>query len=344
MLIEPLSLLVTLSLTAAPTFELPFKPAPAAFRPAERAVTNWRMQSVTNLDISGARIAAFVPGADAKSLPRCVRLNNYWCIKKAGWAGEIASDAEGHVAFASAREGAEVAALLLRRYYLDYGLKSARAIVSRWAPAQCGLLIGSGGNGRSVTLGGLTTRGIGTTLRARWLASHGRAGIGKSSVARGAAKDKSRTAAIRPSIVRTNVSSLIKTPSIALGMGEATQPLTRDPVRLALLPFPGTAMGGDPRKIQSRAAAPVTTCAGESARIANYAARAADGVGGPDTDLMLFDSFGKPLPALARVLVNMASVEIGPLAVQSALVSAAIEAAAKASEAARLAKDASAKR
>ena len=126
-------------------------------------------------------------------------------------------------------------------------------------------------------------------------------------------------------------------------MGEAAQPLTRDPVRLALLPFPGMAMGGDPRKAQRLSAAPIASCGGESARIANYAARAADGVAGPEADLMLFDSSGKPLPALARVLVNMASVEIGPLAVQSALVSAAIEAAAKASETARLAKETAAK-
>ena len=337
MLIEPLSLLISLSLAVAPAIQLPFKLAAPTFRPVERAVTNWRMQSLSNLDIPAPRIAAFVPTADSKSLPRCVRLNNYWCIKKAGWAGEIASDAEGHVAFASARKGAEVAALLLRRYYVDYGLKSARAIVSRWAPAQCGMMVASSG-GRSVALGGLTTRGIGTTLRARWLASHGRAGTGH--VARSATKNKTKIAGLRQSVVRTNVSSLIKTPSIAVGMGEVSQPLTRDPVRLALLPFPGMAMGGDPRKTQSRASVPISSCASETNRIANYAARASDGVAGSDADLLLFDASGKPLPALARVLVNMASVEIGPLAVQSALVDAAIDAAAKASEAARLAKNA----
>ena len=49
-------------------------------------------------------------------LPRCIRLNNYWCIKKAGWTGEVASDSEGHVAFSSSLEGAMVAVRLLRRY------------------------------------------------------------------------------------------------------------------------------------------------------------------------------------------------------------------------------------
>ena len=67
--------------------------------------------------------------------PRCVKLNNYWCVKRAGWAGEIAADADGHVAFASALEGAMVAVMLLRRYYLVYDRHTAQAIISHWAPA-----------------------------------------------------------------------------------------------------------------------------------------------------------------------------------------------------------------
>ena len=65
-----------------------------------------------------------------------MRLNNYWRIKSARWNGKIASDAEGHVAFSSAHERAVVAAQLLRRYYVNYGHRSALAIVSRWAPSE----------------------------------------------------------------------------------------------------------------------------------------------------------------------------------------------------------------
>ncbi len=66
-----------------------------------------------------------------------MKLNNYWCVKRARWAGEIAADAEGHVAFAPAIDGALAAVMLLRRYYLDYNRRSALAILSHWAPAQC---------------------------------------------------------------------------------------------------------------------------------------------------------------------------------------------------------------
>ena len=81
---------------------------------------------------------AVLSGYTPAAVSRCVKLNNYWCIKKAGWNGEIASDPDGHVAFVSAYGGAVVAALLLRRYYIDLGLRSARAIVTRWAPPECG--------------------------------------------------------------------------------------------------------------------------------------------------------------------------------------------------------------
>jgi hypothetical protein len=108
------------------------------YQPVERAVDNWRLESATNLDLSPVPALTVAFGGDLPQTPRCVKLNNYWCIKRAGWNGEIASDSDGHVAFASALEGAAVAALLLRRYYVELGRHSARAIVARWAPAQCG--------------------------------------------------------------------------------------------------------------------------------------------------------------------------------------------------------------
>ncbi|PPD11550.1 MAG: hypothetical protein CTY30_09640, partial [Methylocystis sp.] len=111
-------------------------PSPA-YQPQARAVDNWRFESALALEMAPVAAIRRALGAEAGEPARCVKLNNYWCIKSAGWNGEIAADADGHVAFASAEEGAAVAALLLRRYYVAYGRRTARAIVERWAPAQC---------------------------------------------------------------------------------------------------------------------------------------------------------------------------------------------------------------
>jgi hypothetical protein len=107
------------------------------FKPVSREVSNWRFEAMAKLD-SPIDFATRTMASKRDVVPRCIRLNNYWCIKRAGWAGEIAADAEGHVAFASVEEGAIVAAKLLRRYYMDFGRHDALAIISHWAPAQCG--------------------------------------------------------------------------------------------------------------------------------------------------------------------------------------------------------------
>ena len=113
-------------------------PSPrAAFDAARRAVSNWPAEATGNLDPSPKTKEDMASKKGPPDFPRCVMLNNYWCIKRARWAGEIAADAEGHVAFASAIDGAIAAAMLLRRYYLDFNRRSALAIVSRWAPPQC---------------------------------------------------------------------------------------------------------------------------------------------------------------------------------------------------------------
>ncbi|MDE2579255.1 MAG: hypothetical protein KGL46_10645 [Hyphomicrobiales bacterium] len=292
-------------------------PAAPVFRASDRAVDNWRREGALNLDIGLEASAQLLAGRDIKGLSRCVKLNNYWCIKKAGWPGEIASDSEGHVAFASAREGAAVAALLLRRYYIDYRLKSARAIVQRWAPAQCGgaVVARRGRAGRALAgrmnLGpepkGLTTRGLGSTVRARWLARHGQ------RPHRSVVPDRLAGASMR-------------TPTIAAGIGSA------EPVRLAMLPFPGVALGPAPgvkaAPLPPLPALPARSCPSENARILNYATNMASGVAaGPDADLKLFEADGKPTAVLAQVLFNMAGVEIGPLGARRALVEKAMAAA-----------------
>lgn len=296
-----------------------------AYRPAERAVDNWRRQGALHLDLPPEQALALALGRDFKGLSRCVRLNNYWCVKKAGWTGEIAADAEGHVAFASAAEGAAGAAQLLRRYYIDFNLRTARAIVQRWAPAQCLAPVAMRAPARRVAgrrlLGpepkGLTTHGLGSTLRARWLAAH-RPAMG--------AKKRGRIAGVRRSVVPDRAGAMMKTPTIVAGMGamEANASKALAPVRLAMLPYPGVAMGPDPRIGASLPPLPKFSCAPETQRIANYATSIAAGVAsGPDADLALFDADGKPTPNFAKALFNMAAVEIGPLRATQALVDAA---------------------
>jgi hypothetical protein len=68
-----------------------------------------------------------------------------------------------------------------------------------------------------------------------------------------------------------------------------------------------------------------TDCSGELARIANYAAHVAEGVvASPNDDLLLFTTDGQPTGNLAKVLANMAAVEIGPDRPRNALVTAAV--------------------
>jgi len=297
-------------------------PAPVLYQPVERAVSNWRLQAALHLEGLPERRVGFITGAaPPANLPRCIRLNNYWCIKSARWNGEIATDNEGHVAFSSADEGATVAAQLLRRYYIDFGRKSAMAIVSRWAPAECGRpVVSRAVSGRKPgakplpparsKADSLAVRGIGGTLRARWLASH----------RPGGARRGGRVAVVR-SRVPDRATPMLRAPSIAIGMGEriAPAPIALAPVRLASLELPASIGKPEP-------AVPMFSCAGDMARIRNYAGKIIEGVAANDTaDLKLFDEQGLPTANLTRAMLNMASVEIGPFRVETSLVSRAVD-------------------
>ncbi|WP_374305501.1 hypothetical protein [Methylocella sp.] len=276
-----------------------------------RAVSNWRLEAARHLDAPAPELARRLD--EAAQPPRCVKLNNYWCVKRAGWDGEIASDGEGHVAFASAPEGALVAIALLRRYALSYNLRSAQAILARWAPAQCGLAASRGRVAPPpVRLAALAPRGIGSTLRARWLAGHRPGGAPKSAAA----------ARPRVSIVIDRRTRMIEAPEIAVGMGErsASEP-PRGAVRLVSLD--GAGLGA----LAPSAPAAGVSCASEAARVRAYAARAVEGLGiGPDDDLLLFSPDGAAGPRLAPFLRNMARVEIGPLGAREDLIRDAIAA------------------
>jgi hypothetical protein len=329
-----------LSLAQAPVATPAFPPIvkAAAFRASEQVVDNWQTQAVLDLDLRVTTALSWLAGKAPANLPRCIRLNNYWCIKKAGWSGEIGADPEGHVAFASAREGAVVAILLLRRYYLQYGRKSARAILAHWAPAQCPQPVVASGDQLSFSapsLVPLAKHGLGNTLRARWLAAHGRGGTVRTRMG-------AREAAPRRSVVPDRPSRAIAAPKIALGGASPEPPLVLEPpIKTEALRSASTRGSASSRHPALLPGTPVVAatpllpgvpprtggCPAEGARLANYAAHAIEGIArSEDEDLKLFGADGRPLAALPRLLANMAAVEIGPYRADTKLIEAAVEA------------------
>ena len=333
-----IALLAPIAASLAATGEGDEAPAPPQFLPAARSVSNWRAQAGGNLDLPSERAQALASGAEEKGMTRCVRLNNYWCVKGVGWNGMLAADAEGHVAFASAEEGAAVAALLLRRYYLSYSRRSAQAIVSRWAPAECRVTrvasrastiplpplrpgakspvgIAQTRNKLGPAPDALSTRGVGQTLRAHWLAR----GHGKVAKA-----------------PRTHIAErlppMLRAPSIAVGLGE--KPMAMPELKLASLTMPGL------EPLRPEPLRPILNCASETNRLQAYAQKASAGVASsPDEDLALFTPEGEPTPHLARVMENMSAVEIGPLRADKAVIAAGIARAMEAIRQAQAAKE-----
>ncbi len=312
MILETLMLLLALATPPkAPRLRLAPAPllalaAPAAYQPQERAVGNWRFESALGLDLPPLGALKQLAGTTPTQTPRCVKLNNYWCIKRAGWNGEIASDPDGHVAFASAEEGAAVAALLLRRYYVDLKRHTAREIASRWAPSQCAapaLAFGvSSGVSRMLPQRpvpmGLAPHGLFNTVRARWLATH---------LPGGAPRAGFRRARPAPRVRLTSLAPASTTPSIIAREASETEPKTRISAHEEAPP------------------APLVNCSEDLIRINNYATHIAEGIApNADQDLHLFTADGQPTENLARALANMAAVEIGPLRAHPSLVAFAV--------------------
>ncbi len=322
MVLESLMLLLALATPPkAPRLRLAPAPllalaAPAADQTQERAGGNRRFESALGLDLPPLGALKQFAGTTPAQTPRCVKLNNYWCIKRAGWNGEIASDPDGHVAFASAEEGAAVAALLLRRYYIEFKRHTAREIASRWAPSQCAAPAMAFGVSHGVSrmlpqrpvpmgLGmlpqrpipmGLAPHGVFNTVRARWLAAHLPGGAPRVGLHRA-----------RPAVSQASLAPASSTPSIIAHETSETEPKTRIFAHVDASP-----------------ATPLD-CSGDLIRINNYATHIAEGIApGPDQDLHLFTADGQPTENLARALANMAAVEIGPLRAHPSLVAFAV--------------------
>jgi hypothetical protein len=293
----------------APSIEREGRPLGVRYEEAARQVTNWRLEAADDLEPRPLAAFAALVQADRPIVTRCVRLNNYWCIKRSRWNGEIGSDAEGHVGFETAESGADAAALLLRRYYLDFGRRSALEIVRRWAPAECNRIDGPGG------LVALAVKGIGATLRARYLASRGGGGKVRFTTRR----PGGRVSAIIPRAVPT-----FRVPDIAVGMGEhlAKKNASPAPARRAPLP-PRRTVTASANAAAAKPAA--TVCSPDEGRIRNYAARIVEHLDlGPADDLDLFAPDGTPKPNLRAVMLAMSSVELGLLRASADLVDGAI--------------------
>ena len=312
------------------------------FDAEERAVTNWRVETATALDPAPIAALAALVDADRPVVTRCVRLNNYWCIKSARWEGEIGTDEEGHVGFASAQSGADAAATLLRRYYLEFGRRSARDIVRRWAPAECYFASGGGapiaGGAPAaatgpITLGNLAVRGIGATLRARYLASRrkGRVAANRSRPAAGPRAPAPRVATGMPRALPA-----VRIPEVAAGAGEGGGLTISSALPYRVTPPRSLASRAAPVRVAAATAAAATevappapaprlTCAPDELRLRNYASRIADALGvGSDDDLKLFEADGAPTRNLAPVLLAMSGFELGTLRARSDLVEGAV--------------------
>jgi hypothetical protein len=244
---------------------------PATFSADGRAVSNWREEAVEDLYPTPLSALAVALKAERPVVTRCVKLNNYWCIKSARWNGEIGTDDEGHVGFASAEHGADAAVRLLRRYYLDLDRKSALDIVRRWAPAECRI---AGASGPPTTL---AVRGIGNTLRARWLAGRRTRPARTKVAAVGAAVPiPQKPAASRVSAVPLRPLPAVSMPSIMAGVSapkpsvSATLP-ARTPQRRQPTP---TSVAAAKAVAQRPGAARVTAAPSRPARVASAPAKA----------------------------------------------------------------------
>lgn len=276
----------------------------ARYAAAERATSNWRGEAVRTLSPLPVAALAVGAGAERPVVTRCVKLNNYWCIKRAGWTGEIGFDDEGHVGFASAERGADAAVTLLRRYYLEFGRRSALDIVRRWAPPGTCYAAGAPYRGPA-----LAVHGLGNTLRARYLASKGRR-VGAPATPRLAAAAPRKPALASPGLAappnrvaaarapaprpaaqaapRTRVSAVplrplpsFRMPDIAAGMG-GQRVVTLSASLAAPAPRrPAPVVAAAPRRATLAAAAPRPNPAAAAPRAASRPAAAAPSTASP---------------------------------------------------------------
>lgn len=312
-----------------------------------RAVSNWRGEAGAHLRPVSLAFVARHAFTEPAFVARCVKLNNYWCIKRARWQGEIGGDGEGHTGFASAADGADAAAQLLRRYYREFGRRTALSIVRRWAPAECRIAAAPKATASRPVSAGLAPLGLGRTVRARFLARHGRGGVPKRAMAvrggplrvqpwsplarmgRSPAPKPVRIAAAGPparTILPAPAATVVMNPADSLAASTESSSASRLAERFAResAALPSIAAGGAAIPLLDLSV-PAPLCGNDEVRIRNYATRIAASVGlKVEDDLALFDAEGRPTPRLAPVMLAMSHVELGALRAGPDLVEAAV--------------------
>jgi hypothetical protein len=68
---------------ASGNFTPPATATEVAFDAARRSVSNWPSEAIENLDLSAKTKVDMASKTGTPEFPRCVMLNNYWCIKRA---------------------------------------------------------------------------------------------------------------------------------------------------------------------------------------------------------------------------------------------------------------------
>lgn len=268
----------------------------SAFRASSADVENWRVEAAIHLKLPSKGTLLLLLGAKSETVPRCVKLNNYWCIKGKGWTRQLGSDGNGHSAFEAAPAGARAAAILLRHYYVDLHRRSAMDITAHWAPNRCepGLPTGP----RTAATTRPPALEVAKMTQQQRMAAFDRIIAARRKVATEQSRQRLRF------IKAANSGSAGRMPSMA--------PVSSRPATPAV----------------GRTVAAMTPmfCELEERRITSYARQALRGIAQtPTEDLQLFTADGRSTWRAARMMVNMAAVEIGPKTVDEHVVAVALE-------------------
>lgn len=272
----------------------------AVFRAGSADVENWRFEAASHLEMSSNAAFLLLFGAKSERVPRCVKLNNYWCIKGKGWTGQLGSDGEGHAAFASAQAAARAAAILLRHYYVDLRRRSAMEITAHWAPDRCGSVLTRGRPPapRSLVSPPSTALDVAKMSPRERMAAFDRIIGARRRAAAGQYRQRLQF------VKAVNDGSAGRMPSMAAVSTKPSIAVARPTVA----PF-------NP-----------LFCGLEERRIASYARRALRGIAQASTeDLQLFTVDGRSTWRAAQMMRNMATVEIGPKAVDDNIVALALK-------------------
>ena len=103
------------------------QPGSPVFDKSTKSVSNWKSEATEHI--------GFGPDDfQRKEGLRCVKLNNYWCLKDFGWQGGIGHDSDNHTAFVNGNMAARAAVRNLRTSYIKHKRLSAFAVMSTYAP------------------------------------------------------------------------------------------------------------------------------------------------------------------------------------------------------------------